>query len=42
MLLPLSTVYEVLQTDPVNGGPPHDLLEAQQEDPEVLEIVEYT
>ena len=31
----------MLQSNSVNGEPPHDLLEAQQEDPERLEMVEY-
>ena len=39
--LPRSTIHEVLQADPVIKGPPNDLLEAQQKDPEVLEMVEY-
>ena len=39
--LPRSTIHEVLQADPVIEGPPNDLLEAQQKDPEVLEMVEY-
>jgi len=30
MSQPRSTIYEILQSDPVNVGPPHDLLKAQQ------------
>ena len=39
--LPRSTKLKVLQSDPVDEGAPDDLLEAQQKDPEVLEMLKY-
>ena len=39
--LPRSTIHEVLQSNPVSEGPPHDLLEVQHNDPEILEMIEY-